>query len=43
MDGSGNVAAELTYMNWLGNVWRGKEKLWKVFWLFSVVVPIASY
>jgi hypothetical protein len=30
-------------MNSLKGVWRGKEKLWKVFWLYTVVLPLASY
>ena len=25
-------------MNWIKRAWRGEEKLWKVFWLYDVLV-----
>jgi type VI protein secretion system component VasK len=30
-------------MNWLKRAWRGEERLWKVFWLYSLFAPLLAY
>jgi|ERR1019366_22795 hypothetical protein len=30
-------------MKWFRRAWRGEEKLWRVFWLYSVLVPLTAY
>jgi hypothetical protein len=30
-------------MCWFKRAWRGEERLWKVFWLYSVLGPIVAY